>query len=88
MHQGKLKKFEVKKWTRLLPYLLLRIMVRSFFPVVDTKKPEGLPRVRMGDRSGFQVGVVAKEGNARWTVGKVTRDGNGRFHAEVAGRSR
>ena len=60
-------------------------MVRSFFPGVDTEKPEGLPRVRMGDRSGFQVGVVAKEGNARWTVGKVTRDGNGRFHAEVAG---
>lgn len=64
-------------------------MVRSFFPVGSRdRKPEGLPRVRRGDRSGFQVGVVAKEGNARWTVGKVMRDGNGRFHAEVAGRSR
>ena len=59
-----------------------------FFSGSRHRKPEGLPRVRMGDRSSFQVGVVAKEGNARWTVGKVTRDGNGRFHAEVVGRSR
>lgn len=76
MHQTTLKSSTQRG---LECYLLLFFQVRGVDPrrrTVDQGED---------DRPNLLSCRVAWGGNARWAVGKVTRGGNGRFRAEVAG---